>query len=198
MSWIRELIDRVLARGADMAPLLTGVLNLYGEDLLDDVDDALVARSLALARRNRRSRGDARVWPASCRWKTRPSAASPRGRFSGSRFASPAEALQQLRQLIPTREPSTCALAQQICMMPDTPGRTEALLAIDGGCRISRACERAAGGGQHDHQRLRDGRARQPAGRAPGCGITARRLPAEARKELKNIRKQLKTRALRR
>ena len=43
-----ELIDRVLARGADMAPLLTGMLNLYGEDLLDDVDDALVVRSLAL------------------------------------------------------------------------------------------------------------------------------------------------------
>ena len=43
-----SLIDRVLARGADCAPLLLGVLNAYGEDLLHDTDDGLVVRALAL------------------------------------------------------------------------------------------------------------------------------------------------------
>src|ERR1039457_3004834 len=42
-----SLIDRVLARGADCAPLLLGVLNAYGEDLLND-NDGLVVRALAL------------------------------------------------------------------------------------------------------------------------------------------------------
>ena len=43
-----SLIDRVLARGADCAPLLLGVLNAYGEDLLHETDDGLVVRALAL------------------------------------------------------------------------------------------------------------------------------------------------------
>jgi hypothetical protein len=43
-----DVIERVIARGAAMQPLLLGVLNLWGEDLLDDVDEALVARSLVL------------------------------------------------------------------------------------------------------------------------------------------------------
>src|SRR5436305_1669059 len=42
------LIDRILARGADCAPLLLGVLNACGEDLLHETDDGLVVRSLAL------------------------------------------------------------------------------------------------------------------------------------------------------
>lgn len=44
----RGVIEQVLARGKAMQPLLLGVLNLWGEDLLDEVDDALVARSLVL------------------------------------------------------------------------------------------------------------------------------------------------------
>src|SRR6266851_5040989 len=44
----RALVDRMLARGPDYVPLLTGVLNLYGEDLLAEVDDALVARAMPL------------------------------------------------------------------------------------------------------------------------------------------------------
>src|SRR5215468_9315164 len=34
----RELIDRILARGEDFLPFLIGVLNLYGEDLLEEID----------------------------------------------------------------------------------------------------------------------------------------------------------------
>ena len=39
---------RELGLEADCVPLFIGVLNLYGEDLLEDVDDALVARVLPL------------------------------------------------------------------------------------------------------------------------------------------------------
>jgi len=44
----RAVIDGILARGPDCVPYLAGVLNLAGEDLLDEVDDAMLARSLAL------------------------------------------------------------------------------------------------------------------------------------------------------
>jgi len=126
----RDLVDRVLARGADCVPLLTGVLNLYGEDLLDDVDDALVARALSLLGEI----GDPEALPALTRFlPLDDESLSGLARWAFQRIGHRrAEAvLEFIRRLIPAAEPiEIAAMAQQICMMPDVAGRKETLLAM--------------------------------------------------------------------
>jgi hypothetical protein len=127
----REVIESVLAEGAGIAPLLTGILNLYGEDLLDDVDEALVVRAIALLGEI----GDPAAIPALARFfplanETFSDACS--WAFQRISFRRPAEALRELNQLIPAAGAFDLAsTAQQICMMPATSGRIEALLAIE-------------------------------------------------------------------
>jgi tetratricopeptide (TPR) repeat protein len=126
----RTVIERVLARGADMLPFLAGVLNLYGEDLLEEIDDALVARVLPLLGEI----GLPEALPALSRFiPLEDEALSGIGRWAFQRiaFRRPDAALDLIRREIPAAGPIELgAFAQQICLMPDAPGRKETLLQI--------------------------------------------------------------------
>ena len=124
------LIDRVLAHGADCAPLLLGVLNAYGEDLLNDTGDGLVVRSLALLGEI----GDPAALSALARFvPLEDDTIGGAARWAFLRIARrrPAEALDIVRQLsIGAEALDLAALAQQLCLMPDVRGRSEVLLSL--------------------------------------------------------------------
>ncbi len=124
-----SLIDRVLARGADCAPLLLGVLNAYGEDLLHD-DDGLVVRALALLGEI----GDPAALSALARFvPLEDDTMGGAARWAFLRIARrrPAETLDVIRGLsIGAEALDLAALAQQLCLMPDVPGRSEVLLSL--------------------------------------------------------------------
>jgi hypothetical protein len=124
-----SLIDRVLARGADCAPLLRGVLNAYGEDLLHD-DDGLVVRALALLGEI----GDPAALSALARFvplEDETIGGAARWAFTRIARRRPAETLDIVRRLsIGAEALDLAALAQQLCMMPDVPGRSEVLLSL--------------------------------------------------------------------
>src|ERR1022692_1577740 len=124
-----SLLDRVLARGADCAPLLLGVLNAYGEDLLHD-NDGLVVRALALLGEI----GDPAALPALARFvPLEDDTIGGAARWAFLRIARrrPAEALDIVRHLsIGAEALDLAALAQQLCLMPDVPGRCEVLLGL--------------------------------------------------------------------
>jgi hypothetical protein len=123
------LIDRVLARGADCAPLLLGVLNAYGEDLLHE-NDGLVVRALALLGEI----GDPAALSALARFvPLEDDTIGGAARWAFLRIARwrPAETLDIIRQLsIGAEALDLAALAQQLCLMPDAPGRSEVLLSL--------------------------------------------------------------------
>ena len=123
-------LDRVLARGADCAPLLLGVLNAYGEDLVDDTGDGLVVRSLALLGEI----GDPAALSALARFvPLEDDTIGGAARWAFLRIARrrPAETLDIVRQLsIAAEALDLAALAQQLCLMPDVPGRSEVLLSL--------------------------------------------------------------------
>ena len=125
-----SLIDRVIARGADTAPLLMGVLNAYGEDLLEDTDDGLVTRSLALLGEI----GDPAFLPALARFvplEDETIGGAARWAFLRIARRRPEETLAVIRQLsIGAEALDLAGLAQQLCLMPDTPGRDEVLLGL--------------------------------------------------------------------
>jgi len=124
-----SLIDRVVARGADCAPLLLGVLNAYGEDLLHD-NDGLVVRALALLGEI----GDpAALAPLAKFVPLEDETIGGAARWAFLRIARlhPAETLDTIRHLAVGAEAiDLAALAQQLCLMPDTPGRAEVLLSL--------------------------------------------------------------------
>ena len=124
------LIDRIVARGADMAPLLLGVLNAYGEDLLEDTDDGLVTRSLALLGEI----GDAALLPALARFvplEDETIGGAARWAFLRIARRRPAETLAIIRQLsIGAEALDLASMAQQLCLMPDAPGRDDVLLSL--------------------------------------------------------------------
>jgi hypothetical protein len=128
----RAVVDRVLDCGSDCVPLLIGVLNLYGEDLLDDIDDALVVRALSLLG----ELGDPGGLPAIARFIPLDDdslSGSARWAFQRIALRRPEAVLEFIRRLIPAAEPIDIAvMAQQICLMPDVPGRKETLLAMSG------------------------------------------------------------------
>jgi hypothetical protein len=128
----RALVDRALAGGADCVPVLIGVLNLYGEDLLDDIDDALVVRALALLGEI----GDTRALPALARFLPLDDdslSGSARWAFQRIALHRPEAVLEFIREAIPAAEPIEIGvLAQQVCLMPDAPERKETLLAMSG------------------------------------------------------------------
>jgi len=123
------LIDRVLARGADCAPLLLGVLNAYGEDLLHE-NDGLVVRALALLGEI----GDPAALSALARFvPLEDDTIGGAARWAFLRIARrrPAETLDIIRRLsIGAEALDLAALAQQLCLMPDAPGRSEVLLSL--------------------------------------------------------------------
>ena len=125
-----SLIDRVLARGADCYPLLMGVLNAYGEDLLADTDDGLVVRSLALLGEI----GDPAALSALAKFvPLEDDAIGGAARWGFLRIARlhPPETLDIIRRLsIGAEALDLAALAQQLCLMPDVPGRSEVLLGL--------------------------------------------------------------------
>jgi hypothetical protein len=125
-----SLIDRVLARGADCAPLLLGVLNSYGEDLLHETDDGLVVRALALLGEI----GDPAALPALARFvPLEDDTIGGAARWAFLRIARrrPAETLDIIRRLsIGAEALDLAALAQQLCLMPDVPGRSDVLLGL--------------------------------------------------------------------
>ncbi len=125
-----SLIDRVLARGADCAPLLLGVLNAYGEDLLHETDDGLVVRALALLGEI----GDPAALPALARFvPLEDDTIGGAARWAFLRIARrlPVETLDIIRRLsIGAGALDLAALAQQLCLMPDLPGRSEVLLSL--------------------------------------------------------------------
>lgn len=127
----RDVVERMLARSGDMVPLLLGVLNLHGEELLDEMDGPLVARSIALLGEigelafipiligfiggEDESLGEAAQW------------AMQRIAFRG-----PAEVLGELRRMIPSAVAADLSIiARQLSMMPQVQGREEALRAIE-------------------------------------------------------------------
>jgi hypothetical protein len=124
-----SLLDRVLARGADCAPLLLGTLNAYGEDLLHD-NDGLVVRALALLGEI----GDPAALPALAKFvPLEDDTIGGAARWAFLRIARrrPAEALDVVRHLsIGAEALDLAALAQQLCLMPDVPGRCEVLLGL--------------------------------------------------------------------
>ena len=124
-----SLIDRVLARGADCAPLLLGVLNAYGEDLLDD-NDGLVIRSLALLGEI----GDPAALSALSKFvPLEDENIGEAARWAFLRIARrrPADALDVIRRLsIAAEALDLAALAQHLCLMPEVPGRDEVLLSL--------------------------------------------------------------------
>jgi hypothetical protein len=125
-----ELIDAILARAADCAPMLLGILKEYGEDLIPEDDDPMVHHALALLGEI----GD-------------PSALSPiteflelddesfgeiaHWAFRRISFRQPAAALQAIREMIPTSDAANRAgLALQIAQLPKVPGRLEVLQSL--------------------------------------------------------------------
>jgi hypothetical protein len=187
----RETIEAVLERGADMAPLLTGILNLLGEDLLDDVDDALVARAISLLGEI----GDPAAVPALARFfplddETFSHAAS--WAFQRIAFRRPVEALHELEQLIPSAGAFDLAsVAQQVCMMPATPGRVEALLAIEARLpEFHGAALTAVAVALITATYVMEGLDSLLGARL--LRDHGERLPGEARKQLKSIRSELK------
>jgi hypothetical protein len=125
-----SLIDRVVARGADCAPLLLGILNAYGEDLLHEDDEGVVIRALALLGEN----GDPAALSALAKFvplEDETMGGAARWAFLRTARRRPAEALDIIRQLsIGAEALDLAALAQQLCLMPDVPGRSEVLLSL--------------------------------------------------------------------
>jgi len=127
----RSLIERILRRGADMRPLLVGILNLYAEDLLDEVDDAIVVRSLALLGEI----GEPEEISALLEFfGLDDDLIDHASNWALARFGlrRPEAVLEQYKRLIPVAEPIVLmAIVQQIGVLPVIEGRADALLAVE-------------------------------------------------------------------
>jgi hypothetical protein len=185
-----SLIDRVLARGSDCAPLLLGILNAYGEDLLQDTDDGLVVRALALLGEI----GDPAVLPALARFvPLEDDTIGGAARWAFLRIARqhPAETLEIIRRLSVGAEAlDLAALAQQLCLMPDVPGRSEVLLALADNLAEFDKDERDL----VIVSMLTSAHVMHGASSEPAASIETKygsQLSREARKELKNLRAEI-------
>jgi hypothetical protein len=184
-----SLIDRVLARGADCAPLLFGVLNAYGEDLLHD-NDGLVVRALALLGEI----GDPAALDALARFvplEDETIGGAARWAFTRIARQRPAETLDIVRRLsIGAEALDLAALAQQLCMMPAIPGRAEVLLSLADNLSEFQKDERDL----VIVSMLTSALVMHGAHAEPAITIEAQygaQLSREARKELKNLRAEI-------
>jgi hypothetical protein len=184
-----SLIDRVLARGADCAPLLLAVLNAYGEDLLHD-NDGLVVRALALLGEI----GHPAALNALARFvplEDETIGGAARWAFTRIARRRPAETLDIVRRLaIGAEALDLAALAQQLCLMPEIPGRSDVLLGLaDNLAEFDK--------GERDLvivSMLTSALVMHGADAEPATTIEARfgaQLSREARKELKNLRAEI-------
>jgi len=184
-----SLVDRVLARGADCAPLLLGVLNAYGEDLLHD-NDGLVVRALALLGEI----GDPAALDALARFvplEDETIGGAARWAFTRIARQRPAETLDIVRRLsIGAEALDLAALAQQLCMMPAIPGRAEVLLSLADNLSEFQKDERDL----VIVSMLTSALVMHGAHAEPAITIEAQygaQLSREARKELKNLRAEI-------
>jgi len=126
----RSLVDRIVELGAECSPLLLGVLNAFGEDILHETDDALVVRALALLGEF----GAPAALPAIAKFvgmEDETLGGSARWAFLRIARLKPVETIEVIRGLTVGAEALDLAgLAQQLCLMPDVPGRREALLGL--------------------------------------------------------------------
>ena len=184
------LIDRIVARGADCLPLLLGVLNVYGENLLHDTDDGLVVRSLALLGEI----GDPAALSALAKFvPLEDDTIGGAARWGFLRIARrrPAETLAIIRDLsIGAEALDRAALAQQLCLMPDVPGRSEVLLGLADNIAEFDKNERDL----VIVSMLTSAYVMHGTGSEPAAAIEARygaQLSREARKELKYLRTEV-------
>ena len=126
----KELVDRILARGADCAPMLVGILKEYGEDLIPEEDDLMVFRALALLGEI----GDTAALPPISEFLEAENDSFCEvadWAFHRISFRQPAATLEAIRALIPQTDPMTrSALALQIAQLPEVPGRFEVMRTI--------------------------------------------------------------------
>ena len=184
-----SLIDRVLARGADCAPLLLGVLNAYGEDLLHD-NDGLLVRALALLGEI----GNPAALNALARFvplEDETIGGAARWAFTRIARQRPAETLDIVRRLaIGAEALDLAALAQQLCLMPEIPGRSGVLLSLADNIGEFEKDERDL----VIVSMLTSALVMHGAHAEPAIAIEARygaQLSREARKELKNLRAEI-------
>lgn len=125
-----KLIDTILARAEDCAPMLLGILREYGEDLIPEEDDPLVLRALALLGEF----GDVAVLPQITEFlelEEEGFGDFARWAFHRISFRQPAAALNAIRQIIPqSAAVDRASLALQIAELPDVPGRLEVLQTV--------------------------------------------------------------------
>jgi hypothetical protein len=185
-----SLIDRILARGSDCYPLLMGVLNAYGEDLLHDTDDGLVVRSLALLGEI----GEPAALSALAKFvPLEDDTIGGAARWAFLRIARrrPADALAVIRDLsIGAEALDLAALAQQLCLMPDVPGRSDVLLGLADNIAEFDKDERDL----VIVSMLTSAHVMHGAHSEPGAAIEAQygaQLSREARKELKSLRAEI-------
>jgi SEC-C motif-containing protein len=185
-----SLIDRILAHGTDCYPLLMGVLNAYGEDLLHDTDDGLVVRSLALLGEI----GDPAALSALAKFvplEDDTIGGAARWAFLHIARRHPAETLAVIRDLsIGAEALDLAALAQQLCLMPDVPGRSEVLLGLADNIAEFDKDERDL----VIVSMLTSAHVMHGAHSEPAAAIEAQhgaQLSREARKELKNLRAEI-------
>jgi tetratricopeptide (TPR) repeat protein len=126
----RELIEGILVRAADCAPMLLGILKEYGEDLIPEDDDPMVLRGLALLGEI----GDPATLTEISEFlelEDESFGHVARWAFHRISFRQPAAALQAILEIIPQCDAMTrAAMALQICELPKVPGRFEALRSV--------------------------------------------------------------------
>ena len=167
-----------------------GVLNAYGEDLLHDTDDGLVVRSLALLGEI----GDPAALSALAKFvPLEDDTIGGAARWAFLRIARrrPAETLAIIRDLsIGAEALDLAALAQQLCLMPDVPGRSEVLLGLADNLDEFDKDERDL----VIVSMLTSAHVMHGADSEPAAAIEAQygaQLSREARKELKNLRAEI-------
>jgi hypothetical protein len=168
---------------------LLGVLNAYGEDLLHD-NDGLVVRALALLGEI----GDPAALNALARFvplEDETIGGAARWAFTRIARQRPAETLDIVRRLaIGAEALDLAALAQQLCLMPEIPGRSDVLLSLADNLAEFDTGERDL----VIVATLTSALVMHGAHAEPATTIEARygaQLSREARKELKNLRAEI-------
>jgi hypothetical protein len=126
----RELVDGILARAADCAPMLLGILKDYGEEFIPEDDDPMVLRALALLGEI----GDPATLAEITEFlelEDESFGNVARWAFHRIAFRQPAAALEVIRQIIPRCDAmNRAAMALQIAELPKVPGRFEAMQSV--------------------------------------------------------------------